>query len=292
MYLKKAFLAIGLICVLLVVSILVYFYISATQGRLNKVNKWFILLSYDPDKNAVSKSDIERYDMAILDPDSHPSIEAVRKKTVLIAYVSIGEAETYRKYWANAEGQDWVLGKNPNWPGNYYVDVRSSEWKHIITDEVIPDLIGKGFEGIMMDTIDTAVMLETGDPEKYAGSNEAMAGLIKSIHDTYPELLLISNNGFAILEEIAPYLDGMLTEDIYMMPDFANNSYKKVPAEESAYKISILTKLMKEHKMPVFIVDYIPQKDKALISEDISKIKRLRFKPYIAEKDLDKLYRN
>jgi len=195
-------------------------------GGLNDVEKWFILLDYGSLGSDINPYDILEYDMAIVDPDNHFPIEFLKDQIILIAYVSLGEAEIYRKYWEKIKNEEWVLGDNPDWKGNFYVDVRSKEWMDIIIDEVIPPIIEQGFKGIFMDTLDTSIMLEDEDPEKYEGVNDAMVELVKGIHEKYPDLYLISNNGFAILGTVSPYLSGALAEDIYTMPDFDNGGYK------------------------------------------------------------------
>ena len=263
-----------------------------SQNRLAAVKKWFILLDYKASLYPAGEKELLRYDMAILDPDNHPEIDKAKGKTILIAYVSIGEAEDYRAYWEEIKGAEWVIDENPDWKGNYYVDVRSSDWQNTIMGKVIPAAIEKGFDGIFMDTIDTSSVLESRDPERFKGSDEAMANFVKEIHKRYPGILIISNNGFSVLEEIAPVLSGMLTEDIYMMPDFENDGYKEVPAGDRAYKVAILKKLMEKYKIPVFLIDYVSQDDKPLIKQCIKDNKRLGFKPYIAEKGLDRIYEN
>ena len=86
------------------------------------------------------------------------------------------------------------------------VDVRNPEWKEIIIQDVIPRILKAGFDGLFLDTIDTAAHLHAKHPKKYIGIKKAMIELIRDIKEHYPNLFLISNNGFLILEEIAPYL--------------------------------------------------------------------------------------
>jgi len=259
------------------------------KGPLSRVKKWFILLDYSPDR-AVTASSIGQYDMAILDPDSHPPLEGVRDKTLLIAYVSIGEAEDYRSYWNEIKDKSWVIEENPDWAGNYYVDVRDRVWQDLIVEEVVRSVKEKGFDGIMMDTIDTSRMLEDMGPKKYRGAETSMVRLVRRIRRAYPDLLLVSNNGFSVLERIAPYLDGMLAEDINMMPDFVKGGYIKVPEEVRAYRVDILEKCSGEHGLPVFNIDYAPAGDKASEKYCVSRSRELGFRPYVAETALDRIY--
>jgi len=259
-------------------------------GGLNNIKRWFILLNYDSSQYTIEDARILSYDLAILDPDSHPPLEKINNKVITIAYVSLGEAEDYRAYWQEIKEKAWVIGKNPNWKGNYYVDVRDKEWQGIIMDRIIPEIIKKGFKGIMLDTLDMAQFLEESFPQRYPGANKSMVGFVKAIHEKYPQLILISNNGFSILNEIVPYLGGMLAEGITMMPDFEKGGYKDVPEEDRQYKVSILKSIKHGYKIPVFAVDYTWQDDKAGIKKCIEQSRRLGFKPYVAEKELNRVY--
>ena len=280
-------------CILLILAcFLLTACLSFSQNKLFTAEKWFILLDYRPSLYPVTGEEIARYDMAILDPDNHPEIAGLKGRVILIAYVSIGEAENYRSYWEGVKGAEWIIGENPNWKGNYYVDVRNPGWRRLIIDEVIAGAVKKGFDGIFMDTIDTSFMLESEDPERFEGSDRAMADFVYEIHEKYPELLLISNNGFSILDKIGPYLNAMLSEDINMMVDFEGDGYRRVPAEDRAHKIATLKKLMEKYGLPVFIIDYVSQDNRALIKECIKKDRKLGFKPYVAEKSLDRIYEN
>lgn len=257
---------------------------SESVNPLTKVREWFILLGYDPSAIQVERAKLSHYDMAILDPDSHPPFSLFNPKTMRIAYLSVGEAEVYRSYWERIKDESWILGENPNWEGNYYVDIREKAWRRLILEEVIPKIVGQGFQGVMLDTLDTAEFLET--EFQYPGSYQAMIQLVRDIREKYPGLLLISNNGFSILRNIAPWLSGLLVEDIYSMPDFENGGYVRVPEADRQYKIAMLQPLMKQYGLPVFNIEYVDRRDKKLAVQCIKSSKKLGFIPYVAEKNL------
>ncbi|MFC2149826.1 endo alpha-1,4 polygalactosaminidase [Candidatus Auribacterota bacterium] len=261
------------------------------RNPLTMVKKWFILLNYSADLRPVDWKAVSEYQMAIVDPDNFPRLGNSGRKMIMIAYVSVGEAEKYRSYWKDIKDKNWIVAENPDWKDNFYVDVRSKEWRDTILDKVIPEIVRKGFKGIMMDTIDTSDMLEYEHPEKFKGADAAMVEFIKEIHERYPDLLLISNNGFSVLDKIAPYLSGMLVEDIHMMPDFAKGGYKEVPEEEYQQRVGILLRLRSKYGLPVFVIDYVSMEDKEKARECVEKCEKLGFVPYIAQKDLNDLYK-
>ena len=81
-------------------------------------------------------------------------------RRLVVAYMSIGEAEDYRYYWQsswNSTPPSWLAGENPEWPGNYKVRYWDSEWQSIIcntTDSYLKLLIDSGFDGAYLDIIE------------------------------------------------------------------------------------------------------------------------------------------
>ncbi len=92
---------------------------------------------FDPDAKCIyvlqniSIKELEKteFKIAIVDPDdsrlTKSDLEKLHKEgKVLLAYLSIGEAENYRDYWRDS----WEIGnpifvdiENPDWEGNYKV---------------------------------------------------------------------------------------------------------------------------------------------------------------------------
>lgn len=79
---------------------------------------------------------------------------------LVIAYISIGEAEDYRYYWKpewKNNPPDWLLNENPDWPGNYKIKYWDSEWQKIIygnTSSYLYKIITAGFNGAYLDMVD------------------------------------------------------------------------------------------------------------------------------------------
>ena len=258
--------------------------------KLDGVRKWAIVLNYMPEANPIDIDDLRALDMVVLDPDAHPDFSSLEKNHPVIAYLSVGEAVNYRFFWDHIKDKEWVLEENPYWSGAFFVDVRNPEWRKLLIEEVIPRIFEQGFQVLFLDTLDTAQFLESTDPKKYAGSKEAMVSLVADVHEAYPGLMLISNNGFPILRKIAPYLSGMIVEGINMTIDFENNGYKPVPPEERTMKINILKEIRRDYGLNVFNIEYVSQSDRKLIRKVRRESKRLGFNPYVAEKNLMKLY--
>ena len=111
------------------------------------------------------------YDMIIIDlffdgtefsPDEIAQLRNKNNggKRIVVAYMSIGEAEDYRYYWDKSwkrENPAWLDKGNPKWKGNYKVRYWYPEWQSIIygnSDSYLSRIINAGFDGAYLDIID------------------------------------------------------------------------------------------------------------------------------------------
>jgi cysteinyl-tRNA synthetase len=103
------------------------------------------------DKNQFSKKQLQ----SLIENNSTP-----------LAYISIGEAESYRFYWQKiwVEKQDdsqltakapkWLGHTNPDWKGNYKVRYWDTDWRNNIIKPYLDRIIEQGFNGVYLDIID------------------------------------------------------------------------------------------------------------------------------------------
>lgn len=89
----------------------------------------------------------------------------------VIAYMSIGEAETYRYYWNEnwkRSKPEWLKKENPSWKENYKVAYWHPEWQNIIfgtEDSYLQKILDAGFDGVYLDIIDAFEYFENGQKE-------------------------------------------------------------------------------------------------------------------------------
>lgn len=113
------------------------------------------------------------YDLIIMDRDfggeqfTAAEIESLKHKNnggtrLVIAYMSIGEAEDYRSYWKKEWKKkktepSWLYDENRKWRGNYKVFYWTPEWKAYIygnEEAYLTSLLNLGFDGAYLDIID------------------------------------------------------------------------------------------------------------------------------------------
>lgn len=144
-------------------------------SRLAGAGNFLYLLNpenYSSAENFVTSIAQTDYDLLIIDLffDDSPlsAAQVARLKTkanggrrLVIAYMSIGEAENYRWYWD--EKAPWIARENPDWPGNYKVHYWNDDWQKIIysgTNSYLDKILAAGFDGVYLDIIDAYEFFE------------------------------------------------------------------------------------------------------------------------------------
>ncbi len=151
-------------------------------------------------------------------------IRAGKPGRKVIAYLSIGEAGTYRFYWddAWAEGgkitskaPSWLMPPNPNWPDNFRVRYWRPEWQKIVMQHLAA-IQEAGFDGVWLDTVDTFEFYEHDaendewidhrkNPETGQSYRQDMTALVRKVaakgRETQPDFLVVPNNGTQLLAD-------------------------------------------------------------------------------------------
>ncbi|MDA8424984.1 MAG: endo alpha-1,4 polygalactosaminidase [Treponema sp.] len=87
-------------------------------------------------------------------------------RRLVLAYLSIGEAEDYRPYWRqewNRHPPSWIESENPRWKGNFRVRYWEPAWRAILfgsPSSYLDRILAAGFDGVYLDTVDTFVHFE------------------------------------------------------------------------------------------------------------------------------------
>lgn len=256
------------------------------RSPLAKVDRWFMLLDYEPQTHPITAEEFLKYEMGIFDPDHHPSFSKLDGQMVLIGTLSLTEADTRRFYWPANQTPPWAHPLTKPSTSRRSVDVTDERWQALVLDQILPHLIVQGFNGALLTDLHKVSQAE----ENESDSQTALLELIGKIHEKYPSFLLISNNGLDLLDKLAPMLDGMMVEDVCMRFDPQSEAYVAVPKEERAYKVKRLQALMKQFKLPVYSLDYVPESDTNAARKCWVFAKRVGFRPYLAEGSLDQIY--
>lgn len=237
------------------------------------------------DDGALSRADIARLQQK---PDG--------TRRIVLAYMSIGEAEDYRFYWKWHWGYLWGLfapswrrGHNSAWQGNYAVRYWEADWQQIILgpDVSYMDRILKaGFDGVWLDKIDSSLeRVAKGRPR----AREDMMAFVKRIGEqgraASPGFLVVPQNGDELLTDAAyrATIDAIGKEDLLF-----GEERDKAPntAEIVEQRMSRLKLLTVEGK-PVFAVEYLDKPDDIAVARQ--QLEAAGFVPHFAVRALDRM---
>ncbi|MDP7078909.1 MAG: endo alpha-1,4 polygalactosaminidase [Candidatus Undinarchaeales archaeon] len=203
--------------------------------------------------------------------------------TVVLSYLSIGEAEEYRGYWK----EGWRVGdpsfidaENPEWKGNFKVRYWDEGWQAIILER-IRKISGKGYDGVYLDIIDAYWYYESRGRETAAGE---MVELVQRIKSEGTALDL----GFVVVAQNAPELyehaeyreaiDGFGKEDTWYNDDDVQD------AEETTFVLPHLERAIVDGKF-VLSIDYPTEPQK--VCDFYTRCREHRFACTVSGRGLD-----
>src|SRR5262249_52441230 len=148
---------------------------------------------------------------------------------VVLAYLSIGEAEDYRWYWQESWSDDpppdpqapaWLGPFNPEFPNNYKVKYWDPAWQAILfgtasgpNESYLDRILDQGFDGVYLDIIDAFTYWADEGIRTRAQARADMMDLVAAIAHyarvtrNHPGFLVFPQNGLDIVRNDADLLD-------------------------------------------------------------------------------------
>jgi cysteinyl-tRNA synthetase len=239
-------------------------------------------------------------------------------RTVVLAYVDIGQAEEWRSYFTDdwspptllrGGSPDFMAGLDPDgWVGNYPVAYWDPRWKEIMiygAESVLNTVLELGFDGIYMDWV------EAYDDDRVIGmaddagvsAPEEMVRFIGEIreyaHGENPDFLVVPQNAPYLVEEADGYLDvidAIAVEDLSYSGDgdvrWESGRSGDIETERGMCEwcrgdITRVLGIYRGAGLPVFTVDYCvdPENAREAIRYSLSN----GFVPFVSRTPLDRL---
>lgn len=240
------------------------------------------------------------YDVVVIDAffgGGRQQVEALRRKPlggrrIVLSYLSIGEAEVYRYYWAQCckgrQRPDWVLTENQKWRGNYRVRFWHPDWRAIIygdANSYLKRIIDAGFDGVYLDRID--VHDEVSAPgidarAEMVGFVRALSAKAKAIK---PDFLIVAQNAEELLDDgsYIAAIDAIAKEDLLFGVAGEGRRNEAGMIRDSTRRL----KRAAEAGKHVMVVEYL--KDPKRIASTRWELQELGFVPYFAPRGLERL---
>jgi cysteinyl-tRNA synthetase len=247
-------------------------------------------LIYVLQKTGFKKLKNTEFEIAIVDPDdsklSRDDLKILHSQNkILLAYLSIGEAEDYRDYWED----DWETGnpsfiddENPDWDGNYKVRYWYKSWQEILFSS-LDEIINLGYDGVYLDIIDAYQYYES---KGFDSAGKEMSDLVINISkrskEAEKDFLVIPQNAEELLID-CDYLsaiDGIGREDLW----YIDNTLQDEKELETALQY---LKIAVDSGKPVFAISYPLDPEKKC--SFIKNAKEHNFIPYAGKRELDSI---
>lgn len=292
----RLFLTLGLAAASLVAPPLASNEASDAPRLLAQASSWTYQLQ-NVDTAELAKT---RYDIIVLDMASaggKSGIERLRKKPgggrrLLLSYLSVGEAEVYRYYWAiccaGGKRPSWLGAENPRWKGNFSVEYWEDDWKAIIFEDAmsyVRRIIDAGFDGVVLDRIDAHAAVKTQGVDGKAEMIRFVQELSAKAKSLKPGFLVLAQNGEALLadETYLAAIDGIAKEDLLF--GTGADAKRNAPAQAAASTDAL--RRASERGKPVMVIEYLQKPEDMAAAR--TEIMELGFVPTFAPRTLQKL---
>ncbi|SRR5581483_1565859 len=271
-------------------------------GRWRGVQHWlYQLQNLDVSRAAASGFDLIVTDYSADGSDAHrftpeqvARMQAGRPEgRLVLAYMSIGEAEDYRFYWRQdwrPGNPAWLLPVNPEWAGNYPVEYWQPEWKRILfgsPDAYLDKIIDAGYDGVYLDLIEAYEHFEASRPTARRDMVELVREIASYARDTRgkSQFGVFPQNGEVLADEPG-YLDiitGIGREDIY----YGNPTEGQAsPGDFTAALERYLDRYVAAGKL-VLTVDYTRRPEQ--IADAYQRARQRGYVPYVTVRDLNRM---
>lgn len=183
-------------------------------------------------------------------PDGRPRL--------LLAYLSIGEAEDYHAYWQKewrARPPAWLGPENPQWRGNYEVRYWDPAWQALILGSpaaLLDQIVADGYDGAYLDIVDGFEFWEArGVRDARSKMVEWVTRIASHARQRRPAFMIVPQNGEALALEpgYLAQVDALGREDLFFEGD------RPQPRQDTREAQAHIALFQQAHKA-VFLIEY------------------------------------
>ena len=231
-----------------------------------------------------------------------------------LAYVNVGQAESYRAYWRrewraperNAPGAPgFLLAPDPDgWASNYSVAFWDPAWRNIVfggADSLVAGAIEEGFDGVMLDWVAgwEDPLVAAAAARAGVEPREEMTRLVRDLADRAradrPAFLVLLNGGGGLLEQepaLRDVVDGVVRESVSFggkpSSDWDDPENADVPWTDTEEVTRSLAGLLRSG-VAILTLDYASRPENRAAAE--ARARSHGFVPFVSRTPLDRLPR-
>ena len=217
-------------------------------------------------------------------------------RRLVLAYLSIGEAERYRFYWKpewfDADKKPaWLGAVNTVWDGNYLVQFWDPEWQRLIygsPESYLERIKAAGFDGIYLDRADVHSEWTKSNPQAQKEMESFIVGLAAAARIGDPYFLVVMQNAEELVasKPVLGSIDAIAKEDLFYGID---HNASPNAADEVDWSLAQL-RLARKARKKVLVVEYLSEADKAATARRRAEVEG--FVVHFTSRDLGRLVVN
>ena len=254
---------------------------------LEPIETWLCFYGGDAPSEAYG-----RFDVVVFDSTYHPPlVRRADRGPVLLGYLSAGEILEQGPFWSRVKGREILIQHKPFW-NSWVLDMRDPAWQELLIHEAVPRILAQGFDGVLVDTLDSALGLELWtDPARFQGTFSAVIEWMETLRRTFPDAVLAVNRGLPVLPDIAAFLDAVVVEGLYSTYQDVEAGYAPVAPDVRELLLQQLEAGRAGHpQLPVLTLDYASEDQPDLAQDAIAYARRKGFIPYVSTIPLDRIH--
>jgi cysteinyl-tRNA synthetase len=228
-------------------------------------------------------------------PDTIPALkQSPGGDKIILAYMSIGQAETYREYWCSdwrSNPPGWLDEPDETWANDYWVRYWNPEWQAIIygsPDSYLDRIIELGFDGVYLDRVDAYEYYIERD-----GREEAAQEMVDFIMD-FTQYARQKHPGFGVFPQNAEELGLIFPKYMAMMTGIGvedlyygyPRDHEASPADWTAEREAMLDQWVEAGKL-VLTIDYTARPEQ--IADAYERAWARGYVPYVTDRSLGRL---
>jgi len=204
----------------------------------------------------------------------------------LFAYVSIGELDAWRE--TNTPiAEEALVTRNDAW-NSQVADLTAPEWQQWLIEEHVRPLWDAGYRGLFLDTLDS-YRLFAPDGDAAGRQQDALVEIIAQIKRQFPDMQLILNRGFEVLDRVHGDVVGVAAESLYRGWNPTTEVFGAVPDEDQTWLYKQLARVRDDYRLPAIAIDYVPANNRSLARETAQRIHAEGFIPWVSVPHLNQM---
>ncbi len=215
---------------------------------------------------------------------------------IVLCYMSIGQAETYRFYWQREWHENppaWLDEPDPEWAHDYWVRYWDPDWQAIIygsPESYLDQIIALGFDGVYLDRVDAYWYYEEQGRETAAREMaDFVIGLAEYAREQHPGFGVFPQNAEELGLRFPDYLEtvtGVGVEDLYYGYP---RDHEPSPPDWTAEREAILDRWVAAGKL-VLTIDYTRRAEQ--IDDAYARAQARGYVPFVTVRSLGQLIIN